>query len=174
MRSAFNNIIDLSVTELKERFTETNCEIYNCLQNLLPSSDKYLDSEAIAPLINYLDLNKTETIGEAAVARTLLIQKVSTDAGIIEQTEFLYDYSDAFPNVYKIFTCALCFGASTATVENTFSTVTRLLTPFRRSMSHQRKSDLVLLSFERELTKNIDFDKFISLFSNKSRRLALS
>ena len=65
----------------------------------------------------------------------------------------LIQMSDTYPNVHKLQTCALCFEVSTATVENTFSCVTRLQTPFRSSMSHERKSNLVLLAFEKDFTK---------------------
>ena len=64
--------------------------------------------------------------------------------------------SDTYPNVHKLQTCALCFEASTATVENNFSCVTHLLIPFRSSMSHERKSNLVLLAFEKDIAKTVD------------------
>ena len=59
------------------------------------------------------------------------------------------------PPVYNILRLALTFGASSGTCESTFSTLTRILTPYRGSILHQRKADLVLLAFERKLTEKL-------------------
>ena len=61
----------------------------------------------------------------------------------------------AVPSVNNILRQALTFGASSATYESTFSALPRILMPYRRSMLHQRKADLVLLAFERELTEKL-------------------
>jgi len=62
---------------------------------------------------------------------------------------------DAFPNMYSLYAAALTIGVPTATCENSFSTLTRILQPRRRSMSHERKSQLVLLAFEKKITRNL-------------------
>ena len=54
------------------------------------------------------------------------------------------------PSVNNIMHLALTFGASSGTCESTFSTLTRILTPYRGSMLHQRKADLVLLAFDHD------------------------
>jgi hypothetical protein len=43
--------------------------------------------------------------------------------------EFLHQYREAFPQTYKLYCTAVTFGASSATCENSFSTLTRILTP---------------------------------------------
>jgi hypothetical protein len=48
-----------------------------------------------------------------------------------------------------------------------------MLTPYRRSMLQRRLSNLVLLSFEKELTDKLDREQFLSIFRAKSRRLML-
>ncbi|GAA6087426.1 zinc finger MYM-type protein 1-like [Tachysurus ichikawai] len=48
---------------------------------------------------------------------------------------------------------AVMFGASTAMCENSFSGLKNVFTDHRRVMSHTRKSQLVHLAFERDLTK---------------------
>ena len=55
----------------------------------------------------------------------------------------------------RILRLVLTFGATSATCKGTFSTLTRILTPYRRSMLHQRKADLVLLAFEHDLTEKL-------------------
>ena len=88
-------------------------------------------------------------------------------------TIFVHSYTDTYPNVHKLYTCALCFEASTATVENTFSCVTRLLTLFRSSMSHERKSNFLLVAFEKDITKTVTDNALIEKFTSKSRKLLL-
>ena len=61
----------------------------------------------------------------------------------------------AVPSVNNILRLALTFGATSATCKGTFSTLTRILTPYRGSMLHQRKADLVLLAFEHDLTEKL-------------------
>ncbi len=73
--------------------------------------------------------------------------------------------------------CALTFGASTATCENSFSTLKNVFTDNRRSMLHQRKAQLVQLAFERDLTRKFRDewkDTLLRRFkASKLRRLQL-
>ena len=86
----------------------------------------------------------------------------------------LYSYREAFPSVYRLAASALTLGASTATCEASFSTLSRVLTSFRTSMTHSRKANLVLLSFESDITNNIKSDDFLRRFNEmKNRRLQL-
>ena len=59
----------------------------------------------------------------------------------------LFPLIAAFPNVYSIYAASLTFGVTTAACEASFSTLTRVLTPYRRSVTQSRKANLVLLSF---------------------------
>ena len=88
-----------------------------------------------------------------------------------ELAEFMYSYRDAFPSLYR---SALTIGASSSTCEASFSALTRVLTPYRRSMLHQRKAELVLLAYESSVTKKINSEIFLKRFNNtKNRRLQL-
>ena len=67
--------------------------------------------------------------------------------------------------VYKMYAAALTFGSSTAVREASFSTLSRVLTPYRSSMTHTRKQNLVLLAFLNSYTKNSDFDVMLRKFA---------
>ena len=54
----------------------------------------------------------------------------------------------SFPHVDIVYLAAVTIDVSSSTSENTFSTLRRVLRPKRRSMSHQRKSALVILAYE--------------------------
>lgn len=75
--------------------------------------------------------------------------------------------------MYQLYAGALTIGVSTATCENSFSALTRVLRPYRRSMGHERKVQLVLLAFEKALTMNVNLNAFVEKFALKSRRIVL-
>jgi len=79
----------------------------------------------------------------------------------------------AFPSVYQLFAAAATFGASSATCEASFSTLTRVLTAYRRSMTHERKRNLAILAFLRSYTKNVNMKEVLRCFSKNSRKLQL-
>jgi len=80
---------------------------------------------------------------------------------------------DAFPNMYSLYAAALTIGVSTATCEDSFSAFTKILQPRHCSVTHERKSQLVLLAFENKMTRNLDLDRFVTEFSTSSRRIVL-
>jgi len=65
----------------------------------------------------------------------------------------------------------LTMALDTAKAERTFSTVKRLLTDNRRSMTHDRLRHLVVLAHEKQLLLGISMDEFIAKFKMKTRRL---
>jgi len=82
------------------------------------------------------------------------VKKLPKDSTLESATNAVVSFKDAFPNVYALYVGASTIGVSTATRENSFSALTRILHPRRRSMKHQRKAQLVLLAFEKSLTRN--------------------
>ena len=63
--------------------------------------------------------------------------------------DLLYPMQTAFSSVYQLFDAAV---VSSATCEASFSTLTRVLSAYRRSMTHERKRNLVILAFLRSYT----------------------
>ena len=61
----------------------------------------------------------------------------------------------------------------TADAERSFSTVKRLLSDYRRSMTHERLRNLTVLSHEKVLLKSISIEDFLSAFKANSRRLLI-
>jgi len=85
----------------------------------------------------------------------------------------LYTMQTAFLSVCQLFAAAATFGASSATCEASLSALTRILTAYRRSMTHERKRNLVILSFLQSYTKNVNMEEVLRCFSKKSRKLQL-
>jgi hypothetical protein len=113
---------------------------------------------------------------ELLVGQSFLRKKLPLDYSFEKTTNLVFQFKDAFPSLYTLYAGASTIGISTATCENSFSTLTRILHPRRRAMTHQRKSQLVRFAFEEKLTRDIDLDKFIQKFKfcgNATRRIVL-
>ncbi|ROI52181.1 Zinc finger MYM-type protein 1 [Anabarilius grahami] len=83
---------------------------------------------------------------------------------------------EAMPSVLSALKLAVTFGASTAMCENSFSVLKNVFTDNRRAMNHTRKSQLVQLAFERDLTKKMRNewkDLVLRKFNSSTRRLQL-
>lgn len=79
-----------------------------------------------------------------------------------------------WPALYSAVRKCLTVGVSTATVEASFSTLTRLMRPNRLSMTADRKLGLCMLAHNRDITQKLDLDVLVTQFSKeKNRRLPL-
>ena len=102
-----------------------------------------------------------------------LQKKLSIASSLETATNKMVEFTDAFPNMHSLYAAALTIRVSTATCKNSFSTFTRILQPRRRSMTHERKAQLVLLDFEKKMAGNLDFDRFVTEFNTSSRHIVL-
>ena len=86
----------------------------------------------------------------------------------------LYEQNRVFSNVYKLAAAAVVtFVCSVAICECSFFALSRIDTPHRRSLTHGRQRNLVLLAFEKSRTKEIDLDEFVLRLGRKHTRLPL-
>ena len=124
-----------------------------------------------------VDIESTRVHTEIETARNFFVLKhaeVGFPKLFHSLAAYAFQFKDAFPTAYRLLASGLTVGASTSTCEASFSVLTRVLTPYRRSMLHQRKADVVLLSYEHGVTKNLDVNKFLNKFnSSKTRRLKI-
>ena len=63
---------------------------------------------------------------------------------------------------------------STASCERSFSSLKRIKSYLRSTMSEQRLTDLAVISIKRELSSSISLDKAIDIFGQSDRRITLS
>ncbi|KRZ07306.1 hypothetical protein T11_9061 [Trichinella zimbabwensis] len=120
-------------------------------------------------------VNVSAAEAEITTAKTFLQNKFGSEkAHLDEIIAILHGYKDAFPNAYRLAAAALTIGISSATCEASFSTCSRLLSPFRRSMTHARMNHLVLISFERQILESISNEELLRRFHKAgNRRLQL-
>ena len=171
-------IIGNCVAELQTRFSERNKTYVKSMMSLWPPSNDFLAFESVLPLANLMQFSQNERHAlqnECLVAKPFLLDKFNeeTHKSLGDICTFMYTYRNAFPNVYSLLVGATTFGASTAICEASFSTLSRVLTPFRQSMTHQRKANLVIMAFMHEYTRALDKNEVLREIAQKNRRLQL-
>jgi len=62
----------------------------------------------------------------------------NTRMNLNQLLKWFWKYKAAFPTKYLLLSAGLTVGVSTATCEASFSSVVRILTPYRRCMTHDR------------------------------------
>ena len=172
-RQTYFSLLHGVTGEIGARFGETNLALFQSVEALLPSSEEFLKSQSVKPLIELLQLEQSAVDAELAVGAAFFVKKLPKDCTLESATKAVVRFKDAFHNLYALYAGASTIGVSSATCENSFSALTRVLHPRRRSMTHQRKAQLVLLAFEKSLTRNIDMNAFVDRFSAKTRRIIL-
>ncbi len=85
----------------------------------------------------------------------------------------LQEFKEVFPELHLLYVTALVIGVPCAACESSFSTLSRVLTHFRRAMLHERHRNLVMLAHEKAITTGLDMDEFVRAFAEKNRRLIL-
>ena len=167
-------VLESCIGELEARFSERNCAILVSMSKLRPHTSDFLDPHKLQDFFNFIGLPMNDALrSELDVAKKYIIDNSSSGSSIGDVCKFLYSVRRAFPDVYKMYASALTFGASSSVCEASFSSLKRVLTPYRRSMTHRRKSNLVMLAFMHKYTKEVDFEVFLKRFSMSNRRLQL-
>ena len=173
-KRAYFHILDGLVGELETRFGVESQKLHQALSALMPSSaSKFLAKNDILYLAELMRLDASILDGELLPASKFIMGKLDSSSSLADATTVVHTYREAFPNVYALYAGATTIGISTATCENSFSALTRVLRPSRQSMTHERKAALVQLAFEKSLTRNIDLDEFVAKFASSSRRILL-
>lgn len=168
--------IDNCVSELETRFGERNAALAASLECLWPESEAFLQLSKLVAITDLIGINNSSVVvSECEVARQFLVKEFDPKChqDLADLCRILFPLKSAFPNVYSIYAAAITLGVSSAACEASFSTLTRVLTPYRRSMTHSRKANLVFLSFQSHYTKALDMDKFVDIFAQKARKLQL-
>ncbi|XP_022165765.1 uncharacterized protein LOC111030535 isoform X2 [Myzus persicae] len=174
---AYYPIIDEVVNNLKTRFSAESL-------NLAISIDHFfnLDYEKSSFFIQqYKDLLKVDLNSlqaEMMVAKNC-IQNYNnkTELGPEQKNQInLFKKNitiSTFPNVYKLLNLALTLPISSASCERSFSTMRRINTYIRSTMTQDRFSSLAILNIERDISNNIDSNDILNIYSKTNRRLEL-
>ena len=168
MMRLYMAVIDSVIGEMRRRFVGDDNRTYiESLKATDPASET-LSYDKLLPLAKLGNVLLSQA--ELAVAK-LHIASHMPDASTLSAMQDPVISKDT-PSVRDVLSVALTFGASSSTCEGTFSTLSRILTAYRRLMLHRRKANLVVLAFEHDLTSGLLHKKELILrrFNNMSNR----
>lgn len=127
---------------------------------LVPTSSGFLDATLLSPL--HLLAGTADSVShledEIIIAKTMLAKKKQLVNQTCQLCANTCKFTEAFPELHQLYVNALVIGVSSASSESSFSTLSRVLTPFRRCMSHPRKTHLVILAYEKSIISSLDMD----------------
>ena len=146
-------VLDSFLCELKRRFSDKNKDIMRALQACCPISHNFFNTSYLQPLIITYGLDGEALSSETQVAKRTLVAKDVDDISdvLIELTPLKL----AFPNVVKLLQIAMTICVSTAKCERTFSSLKRIKSYLRSTMSEQRLPDMAILSIEQDLADSL-------------------
>uniref|UniRef100_A0A3Q1GW72 HAT C-terminal dimerisation domain-containing protein n=1 Tax=Acanthochromis polyacanthus TaxID=80966 RepID=A0A3Q1GW72_9TELE len=180
LKRALLNILDTAIVEMETRFTKSNLDLMKAVNCLQPQSISFLDPAMLGPLQKMAGCDSGTLSNEILVGKIMLENKFkNTEEGRAEFVnlsticQFLQGHKEGFPQLHRMYVTSIVIGISSASCESSFSTLSRVLTPFRRTMLHKRKRDLVILAHEKAITKGLNMDEFVRVFAQKNRRLIL-
>ena len=97
--------------------------------------------------------------------------KVSSNERPANAVDALSACSEMFPNIQKLLKIFATLPVSTATAERSFSTLRRLKTYLRTTMTNDRLNGLALMSIHRDIVTKLNPQDVISQLAKKNRRL---
>ena len=157
--------------ELQARFSHDQQDVMRVVSAFCPSSPNFLNMD----LLNKVSERYGFTIScsEVDVVKAFLQKsnlKESTLFDIFDSVD-----KDIFPGVHHMLRILLTIPQTSVTVERLFSSVKRIKTRMRSKMNTSRLSALALLSFEKDIARNLNRCSVIQRFRRmKNRRLLWS
>ena len=168
--------LDLMLNGLKNRFSRASCEILRSFAALHPSKLSADNTTGIRVLGDFYknDLDQVSLLAEYQVFRRHAEFHTCTSISNVLQLLCQKNLLTAYPNVACMYRLCLTLPVTTASAERSFSKLKLTKTALRSTMGESRLSALLLLSIERELTDNVDFNCVIDAFASvRQRRVPL-
>lgn len=163
--------------ELDARFGEESLDQLRTIAVCLPSSQTFLDFldyEKLRVMCEKFGLDAVEMRDtELSTARRYLCDKHKTNPllSLCDVLQFLN--IELFPNLHRIVKILATLPVTTANNERAFSTMRRIKTHLRASMSDQRLNSLALISTEKDIALEIPMHVLVQSFyelKNRARR----
>ena len=167
LRSTYFEAVDCVSTEMERRF-RSNESLYDAIGSI--TSDTFLSLERLQPL---KELGITLPSAEELSVVNSYLKRQGIPCSVMAILHELFRQREAFPDTYKLVATVATFPCSTAMCESSFSTLARIDHPQRRSMLQKRQAQLVMLAFERNRTEKVELERFLRIFSKKTRKLQL-
>ena len=164
-RMMYVELLDILKTQLNERFCSGDVEIAEKVQTLLIQSatTEEPDIQMVKDVVQFYDDDFHAPLSGVKAELQLFYNFVKQNSKetlrtVQDLAAFFVNQgcSALFPVVLQLFKILLCIPVTSATAERSFSALKRLKTWLRTRMSDDRLRSLALMSFERELTAELD------------------
>uniref|UniRef100_A0A7N0RB74 HAT C-terminal dimerisation domain-containing protein n=1 Tax=Kalanchoe fedtschenkoi TaxID=63787 RepID=A0A7N0RB74_KALFE len=169
-------IVDITIISLKNRFEMKTFEsIFGFLFDA-KSLKSLIDNEirecclkfhTIFSHKNATDVDLDDLYSELKVLQVTLHSDCISSLKILEFVKV----ADCYPNVVIAYRILLTVPVTVASAERSFSKLKLLKTYLRSSMSQDRLNDLRILSIEKDMFDNIDYDTLVNDFASKNARI---
>ena len=146
--SVYFPVLDSFLVELKDRFNSQNVEIMKAIQACSPQSSSFLDPTYLTALTENYNLDYASLSMEAKLAKRTLATNIRNLETISDVIQSVYSLYQAFPTLLKLLQIALTICVTSAQCERCFSTLKRIKSHLRSTMTEQRLVDLAILSIE--------------------------
>jgi hypothetical protein len=166
-RTIFVPGINVVHDDLSVRFAKNNGEDILSLYSLFPAYSNNEETRLVEILKKLTQKSTHEVSGEVRLWRQFS-KEISAQTSM---ELFTKCDEDAFPLINMGISALVIIGVSNATCERSFSSLRRLKSWLRTTMSQNRLTGLALMSIHRDI--NISFDTVINRFSQCARRLKL-
>lgn len=100
---------------------------------------------------------------------------MQTPSNTVELVQFIEPYKDVFFELFRLCKIAVAIPVSSASCERSLSTLKRVKTCLRSTISDERLSNLGVLSIESKRAKALNMEDFVDRFAkqHKNRRILL-
>ena len=179
LRRQMFEVIDNMNGELSRRFCDIQPLLLSC-DAVNPTSDLFLDFPTMQPLAEayaYLGIDCDRLKAQVVVAKAMFKLHIESSSNlstpVVLQT--LLGMECAFPDLVIFTKLVLTIPVSSAGAERSFSAMKRVKTYLRSTMSHNRLSNLCIISIERAMSGRLltatdpVVDQFASIGKGKRR-----
>ena len=165
--SVYYPSIDTLLGELNSRFSETNLSLLKSLQSLVPTSTSFLQASSLLPFLSHYEIDVDGNTSEVVTAISFL-KEASPLSSIHHVYSHLYEAKECFPHLLQTIQIAMTIGVTTASAERSFSSLRRIKSYLRSTMSQDRRNNLSLIHIERDLSDKLwdNLDDIVMKFAH--------
>jgi hAT family C-terminal dimerisation region len=175
IRSEYYSAVDLLYSEIERRFDQPGLAHMAALEGVL-SNTTITEAELVRIIVVYDDIDPMKVVREIRMLPDLLqSQSTQTKPQPKTASEWAIFFASQpetvrhlFRETVKIVQILLVVPATAASAERTFSSLRRLKTWLRRTMTQKRLTHLALLHCHRERTDKCDIEKLCHAFTCKT------
>ena len=175
-RRIYFEALDLAVSSIRSRFDQKGFKIFSSIKQLLlkACSGKSVDEDLKTVCdFFYDDFDKEELASELLTLRTLYTSVVDSEEPSIESVKrALLSLSSSqralIGTVSRVFQLLLVLPATNATSERSFSSLRRIKSYLRTTMSQSRLNHLMILHYHQDLCDELDMDSIGNEYISKN------